>query len=424
MQGSDSHWFLFVLFPFISMIMAIRGYKSAWAKNIVWAFIVFYGFTFAVGKESTDSDIIRYVEELREMYKKDFSVDQVVAFFKESGEADVVRTIIATIVSRFTDSPAVLTAVYGFIFGFFFTRNFWYVLERFTGRLKWVTILLLTVFFLINPFWNINGFRFNTAVHIFLYGLLPYLFEGKKKGLIICFSSVLVHFSFLFPILILLIYLAAGNRLYFYFGFFIISVFLSNISITELNNFLEANLSEVFLERSKTYRNEETVNEYRQVRDSDNEGASYVAPAEDSIVQNWYVVYYLPALYNGVSLILIVMFMFARSKLIANKWLLSAYCFGLLMFGFGNIMSSLPAGARFLMISCLISVAAILFYLQNQQHEKYVSKAILFAAPALLLYCLVSLRTGLYSISLTTVLGNPILAIFTNYNFSLNDLIK
>ncbi len=290
LQASDSHWFLFIVFPFFSLITAVRSFRASWAKNIVWAFVVFYGFTFAIGKESSDNDINRYVGELKEMYLKDFSVNEFVNFFTESGEADLARTLIAIIVSRFTQSQQVLTAVYGFIFGFFFTRNLWYIFDRLKGNLKWLSIIMLLIFFLVNPFWNINGFRFNTAAHIFIFGLLPYLVENKKKSLVFCFLSILMHFSFLLPVGILLIYLALGNRLTAYFVFFIISTFISSINITEFNTFLEDNLPEVFLERSKKYTEEDKVIEFREVRDDETGFAA--SQVEDAIVQNWYVVYY------------------------------------------------------------------------------------------------------------------------------------
>lgn len=422
LQASDSHWFLFIVFPFFSLITAVRSFRASWAKNIVWAFVVFYGFTFAIGKESSDNDINRYVGELKEMYLKDFSVNEFVNFFTESGEVDLARTLIAIIVSRFSQNQQVLTAVYGFIFGFFFTRNLWYIFDRLKGNLKWLSIIMLLIFFLVNPFWNINGFRFNTAAHIFIFGLLPYLVENKKKSLVFCFLSILMHFSFLLPVGILLVYLALGNRLTAYFVFFIISTFISSINITKFNTFLEDHLPEVFLERSKKYTEEDKVIEFREVRDDETGFAA--SQVEDAIVQNWYVVYYNKGLYGSISLILIAMYAFGRRRLLTSQWLLNMYCFSLLIFGVANIMSSLPSGERFLMIALLVSVALIIFYIQNQPYERYINNCVLIITPALVLYAIVALRTGLYSISLTTILGNPALAIFTDYNLSLNDLIK
>ena len=212
LQASDSHWFLFFLMPFFAGFTALRNYKAPWAKNVIWAFVVFFGFTFAIAKENNDIDVVRYMDELRELNARSLSLTDIMDVFRDSGDVDILKTLIAIIVSRFTNNTQVLTAVYGFIFGFFYSRCIWYLFERLRGKLKWVTVLMIIVFSLINPFWNLNGFRFNTAVLIFLYGLLPFLFENKKSKLVLSYLSVFVHFSFLLPVVILTVYILAGNR--------------------------------------------------------------------------------------------------------------------------------------------------------------------------------------------------------------------
>ena len=420
LQGSDSHWFLFLLMPFFAAITAVRNYKSPWAKNIVWAFVIFYGYTFAISKENDDTDIIRYVDELKELYGKSLSFGDILDLFRESGDADVVRTIIAIVVSRFSNNAQVLTAVYGFIFGFFYSRCIWYITERMLGKLKWATVLMIAVYVLINPFWNLNGFRFNTAILVFMYGALPFLFEKNKFRLIWCYLSVLVHFSFLFPIAILTIYLLAGNRKTVYFTFFVLSVFISNINITTFNSVMEQYVPEAFLERSEKYRDEDRVEEFRE----GDRGATLESTEGVVIVKNWYAVYYLRLMYWSLSAMLITIYIFGGRVFAGNKWVLNGYCFSLLFFGFANIMVSLPSGERYLMIASMLSAATVIFYLQNQQHEKYLTSVTSALVPALLVFIIVSVRTGFYSISITTLLGNPIIMLFTDYNLSINDIIK
>jgi hypothetical protein len=420
LQASDSHWFIFLLLPFFASLTALKNYRAPWAKNVVWAFVVFYGFTFAIAKESFDADITRYIDDLKNLYGRSLNFYTILDIFNESGEADIVRTLIAIIVSRFTENPAVLTAVYGFIFGFFFTRSFWYILDRLTGKLKGIVIFFLLVFFLIDPIWNINGFRFNTAAFVFIYGLLPYLYERKKNKLIFCFLSVLFHFSFLFVIAILLIYLLVGNRKNIYFVFFLTSVFIGNFNISQFNNFLEQNLPEIFLERSKNYREEDRVDEFRE----SDRSVKTESETGKVLKKNWYAVYYMRTINWALTFILIGMYIFGKNIFAGSKWLLNGYCFGLLIFGAGNIMQSLPSGERYMMIANLAVVSVIIFYLQNQSYEKYISKVALFTTPLLLLFVIVSLRNGLYTISVNTILGNPFFAILSDYTLSLNDIIK
>lgn len=423
---NDSHWILFILLPFFSALSAIRNFRAPWAKNIMWAFVVFFGFTFSIGKETmssgTDSgsDINRYISQLKELYGKSLTVDEMVEYFEDSGEADILRTVIAITVSRFTDNQRILIAIYGFIFGFFFTRNVWYLFERLQGRLKLFSIFLMATFFLLDSFWEINGFRFYTAIHIFIYGLLPYIYEGKKRTLWICASAVLVHFSFFLPNAILLIYLLAGNRSLFYFIFFVSSAFVQQLDLTVFNNFIENNVPELLVDRSAAYRNEDRVSRYR----SDDDVVIPESATDVVVVKNWYAKVYAKGLHLSLTIILIFLYVLSIKKIKGIPGLYNAFCFTLLFFAVSNVMASLPSGNRFLTISSMLAASVILLYFQNYSKEQYLYTLMLALSPFFLLFFLVSIRIGLYSIGLQTVIGNPVLGIITDYNLSLNDLIK
>ena len=417
---NNSHWVLFLILPFFTAIRAMQNFRAPWAKNILWAFVVFYGFTFTIGAETRSkgedagSDINRYVDELGSLYGKPLTLDQSVKYFKESGEADVLRTILSIVVSRFTNSQRVLTAVYAIIFGFFFTRNLWYVLMRLKGKPKFFSLILFSSFFLLDSFWEINGFRFNTAVHIFIYGLLPYLFEGKKRSLWICVSTVLVHFTFIIPITILFIYVILGNRLLPYFIFFIFSIFIKQINVSTFNEFVEKVAPTSFLERSTNYRDTDKVAEFRGEKE----------PDAVLIEKNWYTKWYSNLLQLSLTLILIFFYFMSKKNIRDIGGLYRAFCFSLLFFAIANILSSLPSGGRFLTIASMVAVAVILFYFQNFSKEQYLKNLMFITTPAFILFIIVSIRIGFYSIGVQTIFGNPILSILTDYNMSLNDIIK
>ena len=126
----------------------------------------------------------------------------------------------------------------------------------------------------------------------------------------------------------------------------------------------------------------------------------------------------------ALTLILMGMYIFGKNIFAGSKWLLNAYCFTLLIFGASNIMQSLPSGERYMMNATLVAVSVVIFYLQNQPYEQYISKISIITMPLMLLFVIVSFRNGLYTISLNTLLGNPFFAILTDYNLSLNDIIK
>ena len=416
--SNNNHWYLFLMSPFLTGILAIKNYKLPWAKNIMWAFFVFYGFTFGMSEETSTgkqaADITRYTSELKNLYKKNLSFSEVAKLYKNNEDIDILRLTLAIGISRITDSSQILTAIYGLIFGFFYSRNIWFVLDRIKGKIKPVALLLLIAYVLVDPIWNINGFRFHTAVQIFIYGLLPFLFEGKKKGIIVSSLSFLVHFSFLLPIGALIVYALLGNRTIIYFVFFIASIFTSAINITAVNDVIDENAPEALADRTATYRNEDRVENYR-------EGTGFA----DISAGSWHFLYYLKALHWSLMAFLIFLF-FKRKTIEQNNdnRLLNSLSFALLFWAVANIMNSLPSGSRFLAVAALSTLPMLILYIQNMPKEKYLSSKVALASPALLLFIIVSIRVGFYTLSVNTFLANPIIVLITDYNFALNDLIK
>src|SRR3954469_8515365 len=107
--------------------MSIKKYRDKWSPNILWAFVIFFGFTFAIGNESQGSDITRYVAQYQSFYGHELTLDDSIEIFKKSEDADVMRVSLALLLSRFSSSSVVLTTVYALIFGFFYSRNIFYV---------------------------------------------------------------------------------------------------------------------------------------------------------------------------------------------------------------------------------------------------------------------------------------------------------
>lgn len=401
---------LFLLWPLLALASAFRNFRSSWAKNMLWAFVAFYGFAFAIGIENQGADIVRYVADYQHLHGEQMTISKAISVFAESGDIDVLSTFIAIVLSRFTENQSILTLVYGTIFGFFFSRNMWFVLERLKGNIRLITVLLFVCFFLVVPIWNMNGFRMWTAAHIFIYGLLPYLFDGKKNGVLIASLSILVHFSFLVPVSILYAYMVAGNRLVLYFTFFCATFFISEINLSVFNDVIESYAPEIVQERTAGYRSEEYVESHRE---------------GDVAGQNWYLIWYDRALRWPVMGFLVLLFFRSKKFFTDNKAWLDLFCFTLLFYGVANLFSSLPSGGRFLAVANLSALALITLYVQNNEHEKMMRRFILVATPGLLLFVLVSVRIGLYSISATAILGNPVVAIFlTGEHISMNDVMR
>ena len=405
------YWGAFLLQPFLTTWWALKNFRVPGTANIVWAFTAFLGFTYAIGIESQGSDIVRHVAGVERLYGVPMDIGSSIDYFRQSGEVDVLNTFLRILISRITDSQLVLTGILGIIFGFFYSRNMWYILNRVEGRLSIIAGILITCLFLVTPIWEINGFRFHTAVHAFLFGLLPFLFEGKRKSLWMCFATPFIfHYAFIGPAFVLGVYLLAGNRLNIYYGFFILSILFSEFNIQAFNQLLEQYLPEAMLERSASYRAEERVEEFR-------------TGGEDP--RNWYAIWYRRALHWPIMAFLIVIFWKGRGFMRANKYWLRLFSFSLLFFGFANFLSTIPSGHRYLAPASLLALGLIILYIQNYPQEKLMRQLIKVSYPALILFIIVAIRTSLYNFSLTTLFGNPFIALITtDYIISLNDILK
>ena len=121
-----------------------------------------------------------------------------------------------------------------------------------------------------------------------------------------------------------------------------------------------------------------------------------------------------------------LIYLFLKRKILTqlNHRFLNALSFTLLFWGVANIFSTLPSGTRYITIASLSALPLIIFYVHYQYHDKYLKKIARFIIPALLLFIVVSIRNGFYFLTINTFIGNPIIAIFADYNFALNDFIK
>lgn len=404
------NWIYFFISPIIGAFVSIKYFREIKNPNILWAFVVFFGFTFAIGAENQGSDIVRYALQLKSLHQQTFSFEEGIAYFLNSGEIDVMRIFIALVLSRFTDSTIALTTVYTLIFGYFFSRNMFYLLNQFKGKIQPWTWMLFLVFFLIVPYWNVGGFRFWTATHIFIFGLLPYLYEGKKKYLWFCFVPLLFHFSFLTPLLILLVYKIIPKNITVLFVLFVITSFVNQLDVTVIKNTFASIAPNIYVERTDSYLMEDRVENLRS-------GTAFSQ-------KNWYSVWYTKALSISIFISFSLLYFQQKKASFLTGAQLHFFGFALFFYAMANILSSFPSGGRFLYIAGLVSYFFIALCYQNVLSEGTRLRMYYWNVPLLVLFVLVSIRTGFYYNSLTTVCGNPVIALFVSDHFSLNDVIK
>lgn len=402
---TQTRWLLFLIWPLIALIYAIAQNKKRWAKNVFLAFFVFYGMTFTVELETSSADIVSYVSEIQVLHGQSFTFQESIQYYRDYSKLDPVRPFLAILISRFTANQKAVTAIFSLIMGFFLSRNLFLLFSALKGKLKPITQLLVLCFFLSLPFWQVGGYRMWTAMHMFLYGFLMYLAKGQKKYLLFSYFSWLFHYSFFLPIAVLTLFLTIGNKLWFYYVFFVVSILFSEIDIKVINYYMESYLPKEIVEPSEAYRIE---------KEDSPSGSS----------RSWHAVYYLKAMWWTLMGYLLLLVPRYRIILAENKYLLSLICFALLMFALTNYATNVGAGGRFYRLSALLTLFPLAILYQNFNRTVMIGRLFNLSLPFVLLFIVVSIRTSLYTFSVSTIFSNPLLALFLQDDIKLDSILK
>jgi hypothetical protein len=139
----------------------------------------------------------------------------------------------------------------------------------------------------------------------------------------------------------------------------------------------------------------------------------------------WYAIWYGRALNYAISFLLVFVAIKYKNKLKHVPHLHRLIYFTFIFYSVANVATSVPSGGRFISLAKMLSIFGISLFYQNHFRNSLSNIWLPMATPAFLLFVIVSIRVGLYYISVTTLIGNPIIAIFNTGNFmAIIDIIK
>ena len=411
MNNNINRNILTIVWPFFGLVNALRNWRQPWAMNVFWVVCAFMGAIQIYHPTGTilgdGSDAGRYVLELQVMHRSVNSFEEVSRYFYDGDTNDVFCSALQFIVSRFTENGHVFFFVLAVIYGFFYSRNIWYILNRIRDqRIRWLWVMV-AAFFLVCPIWNINGVRMWTALHVFVYGSMPYLLEGKKKPLVWSAASILIHHSFIFPIALLTLFYVLGRRISsnkrlttIFFAFYIATLTIKSLDLGALNAVLQAYLPDFYSDRIDGYVNEDAL-----------------ARNLESAAQNSWHVAFFNNLHYWINQILVVFtyIIFKRNRKILS-WLLPLFSFSLLIYAFSNILACVPSGARYITISQMFMVATFLLTFRYWACDKVLAR---FMPIVMLLFAfslIFEIRKGFDYYGISVMIGN----IFTSLIFEDN----
>jgi hypothetical protein len=378
---SKYYLYLFILWPFLALLLAIKNYSQKEARKVVYIFLIYYGLTFVVGNNGVDAE--GYLLHLKEVAKLPFS-----DFFKIFGglyssntTVDIVEPLISFIVSRFTSYHGIIFGVWAALFGFFYLKSINLLHNLYQERPSKNSIIFLTFFVLVIPITTINGVRMYTAAWIFFYGAYHVILYRDPRFLLLAISSSLVHFSFFAANVILIIYYFAGNRNIIYLPFALLSFVLPKL-IAPIFYSISIRLGGAFQSRYETYTGESYLN----ARQNLIEKASWFMQ-----IGNDLVFYYL--------LIAIVVIQLKFGNLMKDKAEKNLFSFLLLFMAFTNFANAIPTfGGRFQTLFFLFATFYVFLYSLKCTENKINLLTWLGIFP-MALYVAVVFRMGSESIS-------------------------
>lgn len=417
-MNSNNKVLLAILWPFGALLSALRNWRQPWAMNVFWVVCIFLGaiqIFHPTGQVLGDgSDAGRYVLELKWMYNSIDKYSEISRNFYGGVINDVFGQTLQFLVSRFTDNGHVFFFVLAIIYGFFYSRNIWYILGQIADqRIKGLWVLI-ALFFLVCPIWNINGVRMWTALHVFCYGAIPYLLDGRKKRLIWPAISILIHHSFVFPIALLAGFILVQKKVVMsnslltgLFLFYLFTLTVNAINLEALNDTLQAYLPGYYEDRIDSYVNE-------------NELESRLESASQN---SWHVAFFNNLQYWINQLLILFSFITIRKLKNSLTDILPLFVFALLIYSFSNILACVPSGGRYITIAKMFMVSVYLLVYKEMYAISYCRKYLPYILSVLAFSLIFDIRKGLefYGLGL---FGNYITAILIDDRTPLINLIK
>lgn len=409
------------LFPFAGLVYSLAHWREKWAKNAFWLACVYFGAVLIYCPEGSilgaGGDGGRYVLRLMDMYNNSsITLGSILSLYQNNPRyLDLYQQLMTFFVSRFTDNGHVLFAVFAFVYGFFYSRNIWYILERLPNkRLGWV-VILVALYFLICPITQINGVRMWTALHVYVYGMMPFLLERDKSKIWWTLITPLIHFSFLSVALFGLLWFflpirikTNSSTLLVALVIFIVSIFVNTINMDMVGGMVEEYAPESVDEHLEGYMSEE-----------------YIArQADANLLKNWYVGISGSILSWSYNILLILLLPCIKRYFNNDSGILHMYTFALFLGSIANLMSLIPSGGRFQLLSQMFKVPLIILVAMSVSLRSGFRRAVNYSLILLILPLVLEIRKLFDYFSITAILGNFITTLFWENNVPLIDLIK
>jgi hypothetical protein len=375
------YFYLFMIWPFLAFILAIKNYNKKEAKTVVYLFLIYYGLTFVNSNEAVDA--YRYALTLKANANLPFSdIFKIVGGIYSSGTSmDIIEPLVSFIVSRFTSDFHIYFAVWSAIFGFFYLKSVNLLYDRYGKNPGMNITIIMTFFICILPITSITGVRMWTAAWIFFYSAYHVVLYRNWRYLILAVAASFLHWSFFTANVILLIYYFAGNRNFIYLPLAIVSFILPYLIAPAFRS-MSMLMGGSFQDRYEGYSSE-----------------NYISAQQESMAQSSWFMQISNNLILYFLLFSVVYIQLRHRKLMQEESEKNLFSFLLLFLAFVNFGKAIPSfGGRFQIVFFLFATLYIFMYIVKLTDRKLNLLNLLGLFP-IALYVAINFRMGAESIN-------------------------
>lgn len=329
-----------------------------------------------------------------------------------NSKPDIYALSLQFFISRFTENSRWFFAFVSLFYTFFFLKFLDEVLLV-TGKVnKPAWYLFLWSLVLIVPFYvGVTGVRFWTALFVFMWFAMKFMRTGRYINIAWAGASALIHYTFLFPLAILLVFPLL--RAYKWLSIIIIPLSIGVYFVssnTEILKFLIENqgaIEETAIgDASAGYLSEDLLEGYLNKSTQVN---WYVSLRTDMVFYFFIFIFLLESL--GVF------------RWITDKYLDKSYVLCVLFFAISIVTMELGSMNRFKYVFFLL-IAVRLLYLVKLNPSSFTLKLVAFSlAPIMVFYTIINFRGGLYFVDPLLLIGNPMSFMLMHSGTSLSEFL-
>ena len=393
---------LMLIYPFFSLLVALRYWKVNYAKNIFIGVIVFIGMT-----ALPEGDLERYQAMYYENSSQSFeSLLQNLISIKEG---KFYIGLSSSIIGLAFDYHNIYFGFLYFIFGYFLVNFVFLVYEKNQNlkKSKFRLFLFLTfaLFFSIR---NSINLAFYTGAIFIIYWTTKAIFNSNTKYLIPIFLAPLFHFSLAMVFIPIALFLVLKSKTYVCVLLTLISFAIPQSAVTSvLGNFANDNENTLVESKYKNYASEKGMESLNQRYSEGAINSNFKLRLLDNI--KTIIFDYL------INIGLIIIF-FSLEKFKKNKLQLNLYNLILLLFAMSNIMLNISNGNRFQIFYITLTIVFFLSFYQNKTKSKVVKVYYALVFPILFIFGIMNLYACNKLISSNFFISNYFIEILEHTN--------